>query len=126
MQLDKVCSIPAVIARDDEPLADAAARMRFSDLGSAAVVDESRMLIGVITERDIVRAVADGASIETTLVGDYMTPDAPVATPETGAREAARLMLEKGIRHLPVVTANRHVVGFASVQDLLFELLWTA
>ena len=56
-----------------EPLAGAAARMRFNDITSVAVVDGGDVVIGVITEQDIVRAVADGADTRTTPVAEYAT-----------------------------------------------------
>ena len=124
MQLYQVYSPLTVVATHEEPLVAVAARMRFNDVGCAAVVDEDNVLVGIITERDVVRAVADGADIEKTPAHDYMTSDPTVAAPETEIREAARIMLDLGVRHLPVVTPDGRLIGLASVRDLLLELLW--
>jgi CBS domain-containing protein len=123
MQLYQVCSSQAVTARDDEPIADAAARMRFANADAAAVVDRRKILIGLITERDIVRAVADGADADKTPVHDYMTAGPMVLSPETAVSDAARIMLETGIRHLPIVAQDGTLVGLASMRDLLSELV---
>jgi CBS domain-containing protein len=64
-----------IVVPGDEALAGAAARMRFNDIKSVAVVDAHDVVIGIITERDIVRAVADGADTRTTAVADYATID---------------------------------------------------
>jgi len=125
VELYRVYSTLSVVARHEEPIVAVAARMRFNDVGCAPVVDEDNVLVGIITERDIVRAVADGADSEKTPVHDYMTSDPTVAAPDTEIREAARIMLELGVRHLPVVTPDGHLVGLASVRDLLLELLWS-
>jgi CBS domain-containing protein len=124
VQLYQVYSPLSVVATHDESLATASARMRFNDVGSAAIVDDTNTVVGILTERDIVRAVADGADMEKTSIAEYMTADPTVAPPDMEAREAAKLMLDLGIRHLPVVTPDGRLVGLASIRDLLLELVW--
>ena len=124
VKLHEIYSPLSVVANDQESLIGVAARMRFNDVGSAAVVDERNTLVGIITERDIVRAVADGADTEKTLVYEYMTSDPTVASPEMEVRDAVRIMLDAGIRHLPVVTPDGALIGLASMRDTLSELLW--
>jgi CBS domain-containing protein len=107
-----------VVAADgDEPLAGAATRMRVQQVGALMVMDGER-LAGILTERDLTRAIAEGADPETVRVADYMS-EWPVAVgPEMDVRGAVAAMLELECRHLPVVADGR-VVGMVSIRDLL-------
>jgi CBS domain-containing protein len=124
VRLDSILSPMTVACLMDESLEEVAARMRRSDVGSVLVVnsDDSDEIIGILTERDIVRAIADGAHPSSTLVGDYMTAETTTATPDTNVMDAARTMVSLGIRHLPVVAGGKSV-GVVSLRDVLIELL---
>jgi len=123
MKIDALYSSLTVVAQEWETLSDVANRMRFNDVGSAAVLREGKVA-GIITERDLTRALADGTDPEIATVVDYMTPDPQVVTRETNAKEAARMMTDMGIRHLPVVEGDE-LVGLVSARDILIELIWT-
>ena len=101
----------------EESLADAAARMRDHGVGSLAVIDGDDLL-GIVTERDVLRAVAESAPPRVTNVKEYMTFLPVVAEPTTDAATAARLMVQHDIRHLPIVVGRR-LVGMVSARDLL-------
>ena len=101
-------------------LAQAAKLMNGKRVGSAIVLtDESP---GILSERDVLRAVAEGADPQTATVGDYMTWNAIVATSELDTMEAARTMLEHGFRHLVVIDGD-HEVGILSIRDLMAGIL---
>ncbi|HXM53984.1 MAG TPA: CBS domain-containing protein [Candidatus Dormibacteraeota bacterium] len=106
----------------DESLADAAIRMRDHGVGSLAVTDGDD-LIGILTERDLLRAIAEGAPANVTAVGTYMSSPPIVATPEMDPIAASRTMVEEEVRHLPVVDAGR-LVGMVSARDLLIVEAW--
>ncbi|HKF77654.1 MAG TPA: CBS domain-containing protein [Candidatus Dormibacteraeota bacterium] len=106
----------AVVLGVQARLPQAAARMRAGGTSVAAVLDEGRLL-GVVTERDLVRALADDA-IRTATVADYMTAEPCTIGPEADARDAAALMVSRQVRHLPVVEGDA-VLGFVSARDLL-------
>lgn len=106
---------PAV--RPSELLTDVANRMR-SDRVSAVAVMERARLVGIITERDLVRAVAEGLDPKATPVSDCMTQDPRTIAAEEVASRAAEQMIELGVRHLPVMKDDR-VVGVISARDLL-------
>jgi CBS domain-containing protein len=112
-----------VIANEWESLAEAASRMRFNDVGSAAVITDGS-LVGILTERDLARAIADGADPRRVTVADYMSPDPTVIEVDAEARDAARVMADAGFRHLPVVSEGAFV-GLISMRDLLTELVWS-
>jgi CBS domain-containing protein len=109
-----------VVASEHESLADAASRMRYNDVGCIAVLKNAR-LVGVLTERDITRALADAADGDDTLVGEYMTPDPSVVSRDVDAIDAARMMLDAGLAYIPVVN-EQGFLGMASLQDVLAEL----
>jgi CBS domain-containing protein len=100
----------------EDTLGEAAAKMTERGVGAAVVSDFGRM-IGILSERDIMRAVADRIHSSEARVREWMTADPITATPETTIEEAGRTMLEHGFRHLPVVDGDR-AVGIVSIRDI--------
>lgn len=111
------CHHVLITAGPDETLADIAGRMTFYRIGALPVYQQHR-LIGIVTERDLVAAVAEGANPATTIVADYMTDGPVTAAPDDELAVAANRIAELGIRHLPVVDRGR-LVGMLSMWDLL-------
>jgi len=101
----------------EDTLGEAAQRMADQNVGSAVVLESGR-LIGIVTERDIMRAVGGRAHPSEARVREWMTRDPVTATEETSAGEAARVMLEQGFRHLPVVLEER-TIGIVSLRDVM-------
>ncbi len=110
---------PVVVTGD---ASQSLARMLFRGIGSLAVLDDGQ-LAGIVTERDMARAVADDADMATTPVGAYLSLAPASAAPDEDAQEAAARMLELEVRHLPVVEHGQ-VVGMLSVRDLLILTAW--
>ncbi len=106
-----------VVAEGDETLADAATRMRENQVGALVVMDGER-LAGILTERDLTRAIAEGADAEAVTVAGYMTEWPTVVSLDMDVHQAVLAMLELECRHLPVVEDDR-VVGMVSIRDLL-------
>ena len=106
-----------VVAEGDETLADAATRMRENQVGALVVMDGER-LAGILTERDLTRAIAEGADAEAVTVAGYMTEWPTVVSLDMDVHQAVLAMLELECRHLPVVEDDR-VVGTVSIRDLL-------
>ncbi len=102
------------------PLTEVAKRMVSRDVGAALVVDKER-LVGILTERDVLRAVAGGLR-EDTLVADCMTRDPETMEPDEPIRQAAVLMIHGGFRHMPIVEGEK-VVGMLSIRDLMRVVL---
>jgi CBS domain-containing protein len=100
----------------DDPVAAAAAAMVQHKTGSALVM-QGRLLVGILTERDVLRAAASGTDLTEAPVAAWMTKDPESAAPDTTVQEAAQLMLLHGFRHLPVVQ-GREVCGVVSLRDL--------
>jgi CBS domain-containing protein len=101
----------------EDTLGHAAERMVERRSGSAVVADYGR-LIGILTERDVLRAVADRIHSSEATVREWMTPDPVTATESTTAEEAAKIMLENDFRHIPVVDGER-AIGVVSIRDVL-------
>jgi CBS domain-containing protein len=104
-------------AQADETLEVAADRMSWHQVGALPVLEGQR-LVGIVTERDLTAALAEGADAGLTPVSDYMTPAPEVLRPDSELVDAAHLMLELGIRHLPVVGSGQ-LVGVLSMRDVL-------
>jgi CBS domain-containing protein len=100
----------------EDSLGDAAEKMTGADVGAVVVSDFGR-LIGILTERDVMRAVARRTHSSIARVREWMTSDPITAPPEMDAQEAARTMLEHGFRHLPVVEDGMPV-GIVSLRDI--------
>jgi CBS domain-containing protein len=98
------------------PLNEAAARM--SDRGVGAIlVLSGESVSGILTERDILRAVATGG-VEGTHVAAWMTRDPETVDSSESTGQAAALMIHGGFRHLPVIDGGRPV-GIVSIRDLM-------
>ena len=82
------------------------------------VILDGDRLAGIITERDIVHAMADRRDLADGTAGDYMTWEPATVGLEAPLAEVARTMLALGVRHLPVVVAGE-VIGMVSARDLL-------
>jgi CBS domain-containing protein len=109
-------STKLVKAEQDSTIADAAARMVASRTGSAIIM-QGAFLAGILTERDVLRAVASGEDVREVTVSEWMTPDPQWAAPDATPEEAAQIMLLNGFRHLPVVD-GREVCGVVSLREL--------
>jgi CBS domain-containing protein len=117
MQLKEIMRVDVIDVEPAATLQEAAQRMKEEKI-SSVLVTEDGYLIGILTERDMVKAVAEGIDTELVHVRDYMT-SAPVAVnPDTTVEEAAKIMFERSFRHLPVVDGERELKGVVSIRDL--------
>jgi CBS domain-containing protein len=120
-----VMNLKLVSVRPHETAQVAVARMLESGVGSVLVCDENRLL-GIFTERDVLRLAGDTADLGQIRVGDVMTTNVLTLNPDDDVAAAARLMGEKRIRHVPVVQ-DGNVVGVVGIRDVmrsLVELIW--
>jgi CBS domain-containing protein len=104
----------------DATLRQAAESMMSNEVGSVAV-EVDGALEGILTERDMLRAVAEGADLDVDLVSSWMTEYPDSFDPEMAIEEAAEWMLATGFRHLPVVDGGA-VVGVISIKDVLWAV----
>ena len=102
-------------------LREVAAMMRDGDMGAVPVVDDGR-LIGIVTDRDIVvRAVAEGKTADTP-IGEVMTTELFTVAPDDFVFEAIRLMGDKQVRRIPVVSEDGSLAGIIAMADVALEM----
>jgi CBS domain-containing protein len=116
MKISEIMTKATVTDSADDTLAEAAARMWNAQTGSLLVMDGDNLL-GIVTERDLLRAIAQGQDPTQLPLKDVMRTDVVTIGPQTKLKEAAKLMTTKWFRHLPIVE-NGKVVGIVSQRDL--------
>src|SRR6266508_2285914 len=114
--LREIMTEDVLMVAPEDTLGEVATKMVERGVGSVVVADFGR-LIGVLTERDIMRAVAARTHSSDARVREWMTADPITATADMDVQEAARTMLDNGFRHLPVVDGDR-AVGIVSIRDV--------
>lgn len=114
----EVMSPVRAIAGPRHTLAQAARRMIAHDTGAAVVLDPDRPGPAIISERDLLRAVASGLDPDRERVEDHMTEVVATAGPEWPLADAARLMVTHGVRHI-LVFEEGWLTGVVAMRDLL-------
>ena len=102
----------------EDTIGETAQKMVELGVSSAVVSDYGRM-IGIVTERDLTRAVAGRVHTSEARVRQWMTEDPITAPADTDCEEAAQTMLEHGFRHLPVVDESGSVTGIVSLRRVV-------
>lgn len=101
---------------------DALKLMSEAGIGAVLVMRDGR-LAGIMSERDYARKVAlEGRDSRETTVADIMTADVLCVSPETTTEECMGIMVNKRIRHLPVVK-DSEVIGMISIRDLMADII---
>jgi CBS domain-containing protein len=114
---------PGMLACDaSDHLEDVAQKMTTEHVGALAVLEGDR-IVGILSERDIVRAVAQQADLRKATVANFASRRLETGSADEDTREVARRMLDAGIRHLPVKKGNV-VIGIVSMRDLLAVEAW--
>jgi CBS domain-containing protein len=101
-----------------ESVLDAAKRMIERNISSIAITDDKERIIGILTERDVVKIVANGVPPKGITAGSLMSYPVVSISGSSSVEDAARLMAEKKLRHLLVEDAGREVIGIITVTDL--------
>jgi CBS domain-containing protein len=125
MTISDVMAVRLVTVSPKATVAEAIAEMVAAGVGSVAVCEEAR-LVGILTERDILRLANQGAQFDRIPVEQAMTAPVVTISPDDDVVAAARLMGERKIRHLPLVQGG-NVLGMVGIRDVLgvlAERLW--
>jgi CBS domain-containing protein len=116
-RLSEVISPDFITVAPEDTLGEVAERMTGKNVGAVIVKDHGR-LIGILTERDMLRAMAARVHTSDARVRQFMTADPITVAPDMDLDEAAKVMLDHGFRHLPVVDGS-NVLGIASLRRVL-------
>ena len=100
-----------------DTIGEAAEKMNAANVGAVVVVEHMVRIIGIVTERDLMRAVAERARAAEARVRQWMTPGPVTIDPDTTVEDAAKIMFENNFRHLPVVKDGRPL-GIVSLRVL--------
>ena len=99
-------------------IGEAAEKMIEAGVGAVVVMEDMARIVGIVTERDLMRAVAQRARAAEARVRQWMTESVITIEPETEIKDAAKMMFEKNFRHLPVVNKDGRLLGIASLRRL--------
>jgi CBS domain-containing protein len=125
MAIGDVMRTRVVTVSTDDSARLAVLRMLEEGVGSVAVCDGGA-LVGIFTERDVLGLVGENTDLDDVRVGDVMTREPITVQADVGVLDAAQLMGERRIRHLPVVQGE-HLLGMVGIRDVLgslVERLW--
>ena len=125
MAIGDVMRTRVVTVNTDDSARLAVLRMLEEGVGSVAVCEGGK-LIGIFTERDVLGLAGEGTDLDAVRVGDVMTREPLTVDAGVAVLDAARLMGERKIRHLPVVEGD-HLLGMVGIRDILgslVERLW--
>jgi CBS domain-containing protein len=100
-----------------DSIGEAAEKMNAANVGAVVVVEDFVRIVGIVTERDLVRAVASRARAAEARVRQWMTPDPITVEPSVPIEDAAQIMFDNNFRHLPVVKDGRPL-GIVSLRIL--------
>ena len=122
MEIDSLITRAVLTVEEGDSLRDTAVWMMERGVGSAVVITDGRPS-GIITDRDALRAIARGKDASELTVGDLLPAKLTTVLPSLEVDEAARVMRERGFRHLVVVDENGELAGVFSMRDLVVGLL---
>ena len=106
----------------ESTVSEIADMMDLKDIGAVPIINQNNLLIGILSERDIVRKlVKTGRDSDLVTAHDIMTKEIKSVQLDTSIDEAQRIMTENNIRHLPVVDQNHKLINFLSQRDLILS-----
>lgn len=107
-----------ITIHEEDPVRQAITLLVEYRIGAVIVVDSAENLVGILSERDIMRIAAADEQLFGRRVGDIMTRDVIVGMPQDDVIAVAHTMLEKRFRHLPIVDEGK-LIGIISIGDVL-------
>nr|WP_319488230.1 CBS domain-containing protein [uncultured Caproiciproducens sp.] len=120
MKVKDIMSKEIASLNSDDSIESAAQLMKRYDVGSIPVCSQEKV-IGIVTDRDIaLRSMAEGQNAKQQKVGDIMSSNPIVGSPDMDVHDAAKIMSEKQIRRLPIVDHN-NLVGIVALGDISME-----
>ncbi len=109
---------PVIVIGTNNTIREAAKKMTEKGVGSLVVIDNNEEVVGIVTERDLARAIAEGVDLESPIT-EIMSDEVYTVAPETSVLKAIEMMRLHNIRHLPVVEDDK-LIGMVSLRDLAY------
>jgi CBS domain-containing protein len=104
----------------DSTVSEIADLMDLEDIGAVPILDESYFLLGIVSERDIVRKlVKNGRDSDLVTASDIMTKQIITVKKTSTLIEAMKLMKDNNIRHLPIIDEGKKLINFISHRDIM-------
>lgn len=126
MSIGHVCEGNVITVKKDAAIHEAAKLMKKNHIGTVVIVNQEaanqEQPVGIITDRDIAKIVADEVELSKITVADAMSQDLLILKKDMGIKEAIDKLCKKGVRRAPVVDENDKLCGIASVDDLIILL----
>lgn len=116
--VDEIMTEDLVTLTQSQSVAEAGRVMIDADIKSVVVRDDEDRPVGILTSTDFVQMAADEGAPSEVTIADYMTRDITTTTPDTVVHEAAELMRQHGISHLPVVGTDNRLTGIVTTTDV--------
>lgn len=107
-----------IVVAPEDTLGEVAQRLVEESKGGAVLVKDFGRLVGILTERDLLKAMAERVHTSDARVREWMTEDPVTTGPDTPLDEAGGVMLERHFRHLPVVDGDQ-LVGIVSLRRIM-------
>ena len=107
-----------VVTTSSETVVSEVARQMVEGRVGSAVIMQGSWLVGIVTERDVLRAAASNQDLTASAISNWMTRDPMTAPPVMDSDEAAQIMVANGFRHLPIVD-GKDLLGVVSIRDVL-------
>ncbi|MCB8921063.1 MAG: CBS domain-containing protein [Ardenticatenaceae bacterium] len=108
-----------ITAHPDQQIREAATMMAKHNIGSIVVVNQAGELVGILSERDIVRKAVTHDHVFDMPISDVMTQNVVTALPQDDLMSVAHTMTERRFRHMPILNADRELMGMISIGDVL-------
>lgn len=112
-------STGVITADPDQTIRDAVSLLGRHNIGALVIVDGSGTLVGILSERDIVRRLDEQNEVLNLPLRDVMTKDVIVAFPQDDLMSVAHTMTERRFRHLPIMDDQNQLIGIVSIGDVL-------
>lgn len=107
-----------ITIQPQQTLKSAAQILAEKNIGALVVVDDGGQLVGILSERDIIRRAGESDDVLAAVVGDVMTPNPVVGSPDDDMMSVASTMTDGRFRHLPIL-ADGALIGIISIGDIL-------
>ncbi|HDD25502.1 MAG TPA: CBS domain-containing protein [Acidilobales archaeon] len=119
IRVEDLMSTPPIVIKRDTTIEEAAKIMGENNIGSLMIVNEEGALEGIVTERDMIYAIAENKVGKGLPIWTIMTENPITIKPKALITEAVKIMRDANIRHLPVVDEGNKPIGMLSLRDII-------